>query len=305
MAYFKYLPKVYVRNRTSVNGAHPYQLTTNIFRRIKIKEDLQGSLLGFEQYEIGEGERPDQVAYKFYGDSGLDWVILIINNVISTYNDWPMTRYDLYDYVESKYGSIEGIHHYETYEIRSTQGELLVPEGIEVNESYQYLRPDGSVVPKDQSRKSVTNYEYEHAINEQKRNIWMLREAYVSDFVKEFRKLAAYLPNAEIDEQGNKKTPTTLAEEFVGITNYRRPSQSTASTGSATGSGSSTALITSGGGTAGTGATVTTGTTSDGVSSTTVTSGGSSGTTSSTGSTQSDNTATSSGSTTNLGGYGY
>jgi hypothetical protein len=300
MAYFKYLPKVYVRNRTIVDGNHPYQLTVNIFRRIKIKEDLQGALLGFEQYEIGEGERPDQVAYKFYGDSGLDWIILLVNNVISVYNDWPMTRYDLYDYVENKYGSVEGVHHYETFNIYSTAGELLVPEGIEVNEGYQYLRPDGSVVPKDQSRKSVTYYEYEHAINEQKRNIWMLREAYVNDFVKEFRKLAAYLPNAEIDEAGNKKTPTTLAEEFVGISNYRRPSQSTASTGSATGGGSSTALISSGGGgggIAGTSAVVTT--------STNVTSGGSSGTTTTTGNTQSDNTATSSGSDTNLGGYGY
>lgn len=303
MAYFRYLPKVYVRNRTVVDGNHPYQLTTNIFRRIKIKDDLQGALLGFEQYEIGEGERPDQVAYKFYGDSGLDWVPLIVNNIVNVYEDWPMTRYDLYDYVENKYGSVEGTHHYETYPIYSTAGELLVPEGIEVNESYQYLRPDGSVVPKDQSRKAVTNYEYEHANNEQKRNIWMLREAYVTDFVKEFRKLSAYLPNAEIDEQGNKKTPTSLAEEFIGITNYRKPSQSTASTGSASGSGSSTALIASGGGTAGTGATVTQ-TTSAGTA-TNVVGTGSSGTTSTTGSTQSDNTATSSGSNTNLGGYGY
>ena len=83
MAYFKYLPKVYVRNRTIQEGNHPYQLTRNIFRRIKIKDHLLGSLLGFTQYSIGEGERPDQVARKFYGDSGLDWMVLIINNIIN------------------------------------------------------------------------------------------------------------------------------------------------------------------------------------------------------------------------------
>ena len=86
MAYFKYLPKVYVRNRTIQEGNHPYQLTRNIFRRIKIKDQLLGSLLGFTQYSIEEGERPDQVARKFYGDSGLDWMVLIINNIINMLN---------------------------------------------------------------------------------------------------------------------------------------------------------------------------------------------------------------------------
>ena len=74
----------------------------------------------------------------------------------------------------------------------------------------------------------------------------MLRADYITDFINEFKKLAKYLPHAEIDEQGNKKTETTIAEEFVGISSYRKPSQSTASTGSARGSGSSTALISSG-----------------------------------------------------------
>ena len=62
MAYFKYLPKVYVRNKTRVDGFQPYQLAVNIFRRIKIRDELQGALLGFIQYEFGENERPDQVA---------------------------------------------------------------------------------------------------------------------------------------------------------------------------------------------------------------------------------------------------
>ena len=52
MSYFRYLPKVYVRNRTIQNGVHPYELTVNIFRRIKIRDELQGGLLGFTQYEI-------------------------------------------------------------------------------------------------------------------------------------------------------------------------------------------------------------------------------------------------------------
>ena len=88
--------------------------------------------------------------------------------------------------------------------------------------------------------------------NEEKRNIYLLREDYVTDFINEFKKLAKYLPHAEVDDQGNKKTQTSIAEEFIGISTYRKPSQSTASTGSAQGGGSSTALISSGASTAGT-----------------------------------------------------
>lgn len=258
MAYFRYLPKVYVRNRTIKDGVHPYELCRNIFRRIKIKDDLQGALLGFTQYEIEEGERPDQVARKFYGDSGLDWIVLIINNIINVNQDWPMTRYDLYNYVEQEHGNVDAISHYESNEIFATDGTKVFDEGIVVNEDFQYIRPDGTIVPKSECRHSVTYYEIAAAENEEKRNIYLLRADYVTDFINEFKKLAKYLPHAEVDEQGNKKTKTTIAEEFIGISTYRKPSQSTASTGSARGGGSSTSLISSGGSSAGTAAPITT-----------------------------------------------
>ena len=248
MAYFKYLPKVYVRNRTIQEGNHPYQLTRNIFRRIKIKDHLLGSLLGFTQYSIGEGERPDQVARKFYGDSGLDWMVLIINNIINVYEDWPMNREDLYNYTTKNWGDVDRISHYESVEIFATNGEKVLPEGLVVNEDFQFTRSDGTIVPKEDCRRAVTYYEIEEKKNEQKRNIYLIREEYVTDFLNEFKRLCRYLPHAEVDAEGNKKTPTTIAEEFIGVSSYRKPSQSTASTGSAQGGGSSTALIASGGG---------------------------------------------------------
>lgn len=246
MAYFKYLPKVYVRNKTRIDGNQPYQLAVNIFRRIKIRDSLQGSLLGFQQYEIGESERPDQVAYSFYGDSELDWVVLLVNNIINVNNDWPLNREDLYQYVYEKYGSVEGIHHYETIEYKDPQtGLILLPEGLVVDESYYYTKPDGSVQPRSLSRLPISYYDYESGINERKRNIYLLRKVYLQDFLAEFKALAQYLPHAEIDEEGNKKTPGTLAEEFIGLPRYTKPAQSTASIGSASGGGSSTALISS------------------------------------------------------------
>ena len=211
MAYFKYLPKVYVRNRTIQEGNHPYQLTRNIFRRIKIKDHLLGSLLGFTQYSIGEGERPDQVARKFYGDSGLDWMVLIINNIININEDWPMNRQDLYNYTLKHYGDVDQISHYESIEIFATTGEKVLDEGMVVNENFQYVRSDGTVVPKEDCRRAVTYFEIEQKKNEQKRNIYLIREEYVTDFLNEFKRLCRYLPHAEVDSKGHKKTPTTIA----------------------------------------------------------------------------------------------
>lgn len=168
MSYFKYLPNVYIRDRAQINGNHPYQLTKNIFRRIKIRDDLQGALLGFVQYEIGEGERPDQIANVLYGDPGLDWVVLLCNNIINVYDDWPMTREQLYSHVLNKYGSVDKVSHYETYEIKTTDGIKVLDEGLIVNESFQFIRPDGTIVPKADSRKPVTYYELEAAENERR-----------------------------------------------------------------------------------------------------------------------------------------
>jgi len=270
MAYFKYLPKVYVRNKAALAGQQPYELAVNIFRRIKIRDSLQGSLLGFTQYEIQEGVRPDQIAYDYYKDPGLDWIVLLVNNIINVNEDWPMNREELRQYVQDKYDSIEGIRHYETKEQTLPDGTILLPAGLTVDEDFQYIKGDGSVVPKSDSRSPISYFQYESDKNEMKRNIYLLRPLYLNDFIAEFKKLCEYLPHAEVDEEGNKKTPVTLAEEFIGLPRYNKPRQSSASTGSASGGGSSTALITSTGtsvGTAGTAATVIT-TTSTSTSST-------------------------------------
>ena len=94
MAYFKYLPKVYVRNRTIQEGNHPYQLTRNIFRRIKIKDHLLGSLLGFTQYSIGEGERPDQLSQRLYGTPNHHWTFFLINDKLKE-RGWPVSNREI------------------------------------------------------------------------------------------------------------------------------------------------------------------------------------------------------------------
>jgi hypothetical protein len=209
--YFKYLPNVYIRKADP--NVDQFVLTKNFFRRIKIKEETRNFALGFTQYSIQEGERPDTLAQKFYGDSTLDWVILICNNIINVYSEWPLTREELVPFVESKYGNLDGIHHYETLEIKDTKGQVLLPAGITVKENFVYTRSDGTIVPTSQSIIAISNYEYEANINEEKRNIYLLKSGYINEFVDEFKALTEYLPNDELNEFDIKQTKTKIINQ--------------------------------------------------------------------------------------------
>ena len=213
--YFSYLPNVYVRlDSIRKQGVDPYVQAKNLFRRIKIRDDLSGALLGFQQYSVQGNERPDNVAEKAYGDPKLDWVILLANNVINIYDEWPMSESELMDYVERKYKQNPAvIHHYETVEIRSPQGDLLLDAGIEVNADFQYTDSEGRVYY-DKVR-PVSNYDYELSENDYKRNIYLLKPAYLANFISEFTDLVEYLPNDEVDEDDLKKTFSVIDESYL------------------------------------------------------------------------------------------
>ena len=212
--YFSYLPNVYVRlDSIRKQGVDPYVQAKNIFRRIKIRSDLQGAALGFQQYSIASNERPDEVANKAYGDPTLDWVILVANNVINIYDEWPMHEQELMDYCAKKYNNADGIHHYESLQLKNPQGDIVVQEGTEVNHNFTYT--DWENITHTDLVRPVSNYEHEVAQNEYKRNIYLLKPPYLSDFIAEFAELVSYLPNDEIDEDELKKTFAVIDENYL------------------------------------------------------------------------------------------
>ena len=136
------------------------------------------------------------MANELYGDPELDWVVLLCNNIINIYNEWPMSEQELYAYVASRYADVKGVHHYETMEIKGDNGEILLEAGKVVNSTFKYVTSDNiTVVP---SRIPISNYDHERALNDEKSNIWVLRDQYVEDFVDEFETLLEYLPNEEL-----------------------------------------------------------------------------------------------------------
>lgn len=219
--YFSYLPDVFVRTSSYRTGSNdPYVRAKNLFRRIKIRDDLSDVILGFEKYIIQHNERPEQIADRVYGDVDYDWVVLLTNNIINIYDEWPMGEQEMYQHMVRKYGvdHVESVHHWVTQEIKSTRGDVILRDGFEVPEDFQYQRPDGTLIPKDELIRPISNYDYETQLNDYKRGIHILKPQYIDAFVEEFEKLVEYLPSNEVDAAtGIKKTSNVVAEAFTNV----------------------------------------------------------------------------------------
>ena len=92
MSYFSFLPNVYVGEGVTATEGFKYRLAKNIFRRVKARDDLNKYVNSFEAYSVKDGETAHGLAHQLYGDPKLDWVILVVNNVIDVYEGWPKSE---------------------------------------------------------------------------------------------------------------------------------------------------------------------------------------------------------------------
>jgi len=201
--YFRQVPNFdYVSRNPGDKYISEYIPVKNLFKRGKLREDIFGNLQFFEKYSIVGDERPDNVAAKFYGDSTLDWIVLLSNNILNIQSEWPMTQRTFDQVMLQRYSSYDnfynGIHHYETNEIKNSLGIIVIESGLRMSptwnsngsfvksgESYYYEYWDAGLestveVPSTSLLREVTNYEYENGIEEAKRNIFILKPDYLN-----------------------------------------------------------------------------------------------------------------------------
>ena len=148
-SYFRQLPNLdYPSLRNDRGSAYDYQVVKNIFKRAVLRDDVFDEVTAFTKYSVQGDERPDQVAYDFYNDSGLDWVVLTTNNIVHVRDEWPMGNQDFLTYLNAKYTEAElaNIHHYETKIIRDSSGTLIQPEGKTVPAGYTVNFLDNGVL---------------------------------------------------------------------------------------------------------------------------------------------------------------
>ena len=105
MGYFRELPNLrYPSFLPEKTSSLDYVEVKNIFRRAKLRDDLQNNFTVFDKYEVPMGARPDTVAEDLYGSAQFDWVILTVAGIINVRNEWPLSDKDIYDYSFDKYG---------------------------------------------------------------------------------------------------------------------------------------------------------------------------------------------------------
>ena len=193
MSYFRELPNLeYQSFLSSSSGSDEYLLVKNIFRRVKLRDDLQNVFTIFNKYQIQEGARPDTVAEELYGSSQYDWVVLIGANIINVRNEWPLSDRDIYRYSEQLYGNdINAVHHYETTEVKDSRGRLILPAGKIVDSTFTIPDPNIPVQTLNPVV-GISNYEYEVRKNTKKRDIYVLKPAYLQQVINDTRKAMTY-----------------------------------------------------------------------------------------------------------------
>ena len=141
-SYFKQVPNFEYVNRTKGSqDISNYINVKNLFKRGRIRPDIFGNLSFFTKYKIVGDERPDNIAFKEYNDSSLDWVVLLANNMLNVYDEWPLPQNSLDEILLEKYGTYDelysGVHHYETVEIKNIKGGIILPGGLETPKTWR------------------------------------------------------------------------------------------------------------------------------------------------------------------------
>ena len=222
MAYFNNLPNILYQSPLPDKASTGDMIEIkNIFRGSKLFDYLKDNVSLFNKYVIEDGDRPDTVAEQVYGSSKYDYVVILTAGITNITNEWPLQDYQMYDLALSKYGSetkMNEIHHYETREIKDSNGRQILPPNLIVDESFkidgsslrfgnnnfmlitgeahkqlddknEYTISDNIAVP-------VTNYQFEIRKNEERRNIDLLRPSYLQNFINDLRDVVRYSKNS-------------------------------------------------------------------------------------------------------------
>jgi len=195
--YFSKIPNFEYVSRLPDARISDYIPVKNIFMRGKLREDIFQDASVFTKYKIKGNDRPDNVAFELYGDANLDWLVLTCNNIINVYNEWPMTQFDFENYLLEKYvtyDNINAIHHYETTEVKNSLGATIISAGLQIDSNYsvEFYDDQTEGMTKVYPVVSVTNYEYEENLQNDRRNIFVLKSRFLSIVKDDLEEMMEY-----------------------------------------------------------------------------------------------------------------
>ena len=210
MSYFRELPDLeYQSPFADSNSSQNYVRAKNLFRRVKLRDDLQNVFTLFNKYQIPEGARPDTVAEEVYGKADYDWIVILTAGIVHIRDEWPLSNRDLYRYAENVYGNdLNAIHHYETKEIKDSNGRLILPSGKIVDPTFTIPDPNISIQTLNPVV-GISNYEYETRKNEEKRSIYLLKTEYLQQYLNDMRRIMYYDRSSQFIDKKLIRTENT------------------------------------------------------------------------------------------------
>ena len=175
MSYFSKFPLL----AYDIKGDKVRKLLPDILRRVKQRSAIKSGQFIFDTYDVVDGEKPEDVAYKWFGDAQLHWVILMTNNVLDRYYDWPMNQVQFQEFLEDKYSNPDGIHHYE----------ITKDSGRTTGQGPSDYSHKVEVTSDTVNASSISNREYEEREQDKKRSIRLLNQKFLPAFIEEFDNL--------------------------------------------------------------------------------------------------------------------
>ena len=174
MAYFNQFPLM----AYDVKGNEQYKLLPNILKRVKLRSGIRSGSFLFDKYDVREGERPEDIAFKYYGDPELHWVILMTNDITDRYYQWPLTQPQFQEHLTDKFGAgnEDAVHHYEKTQDSGPTSSRDSSHLVECNSD------DGDPA-------IISNRQYEQRKQDEYRQIRLLDRQYLDTFVDEFTSL--------------------------------------------------------------------------------------------------------------------
>jgi len=164
-------------NLSGINGNTT--IVTDIFRRVKVRSKLANNVTLFDKYDVPEGDSPESVAYKVYGDADYFWVVTLVNNIVNRYYDWPLDEFSFQQFVADKYANPDAVHHYE----------ITQSSGRQTGEGPSDYSHKVQCNATDVGAEAVTNIQHERRLQDEKRQIRLLSPQFLGVFESEFRKL--------------------------------------------------------------------------------------------------------------------
>jgi hypothetical protein len=210
--YFNYFPKTFYSSNNSTTGL---DTVTNIISRFSFEQTLKDNSSAFYKYSVQDSDTPEIIAYKYYGSSERHWVVLLFNDIIDPQFDWPLRYNTFINFVDEKYTangaanttvqsglawamSVNNVQAYYKIVTKTDIDNISLVEKIQVDANVYanvasttqvFTLADGAKITQIITKEKKTYYDYEMEENESKREIRLIKNEFIPQIEKEFKKV--------------------------------------------------------------------------------------------------------------------